>query len=157
MDTRAQQQGRPVHRAPPAPQVSVMPVLGALTSAVGEVRAHAVYTLREWRLDCLVSDVELVVNELAANAVRASTGQGGRPAYHNGSLLTIGFQMELIPGRLTAEVWDQAPGTPSMCNPDWSAESGRGLMIVSGLADEWGWKPLRKPWKTVWAAWKVGA
>jgi len=36
--------------------------------------------------------------------------------------------------------------------PDFVAETGRGLSVVEGLSKQWGWTPLDAGRKAVWAA-----
>lgn len=95
----------------------------------------------------LSEDVELVVGELAANAV-----------VHG---LVPGRDFEVVlryDGRLVrVEVSDARgeQGPPEALAPagPWSAEGGRGLVLVEAVAREWGVRarPPGHPGKTVWA------
>jgi anti-sigma regulatory factor (Ser/Thr protein kinase) len=87
--------------------------------------------------------VTLITAELTANAVR------------HGHVPGRDFHLRLTEtgGAFRVEVTDTrserlpAPGTPS---PD--GESGRGLLLVAALADDWGVTPRpMAPGKTVWA------
>lgn len=95
----------------------------------------------------LAEDVELVVGELAANAVL------------HGRVPGRDFEVRLgYDGlRVRIEVSDargdrQPPEAEAPVDP-WSAEAGRGLMLVRALAREWGVTPREQggPGKTVWA------
>jgi serine/threonine-protein kinase RsbW len=82
----------------------------------------------------------LLVSELATNAVRYA---GGR----------FEVAVEYLPdaGRLWVGVTDSGPGAPVLRMPPVTAEGGRGLQLVSTLADRWGMRRRRgTPQKTVW-------
>lgn len=91
----------------------------------------------------------LVVAELCANAVRHGRVQGRD------------FELRLTtdrgPRTVRVEVTDTVgERVPILRRPaaegDGPAESGRGLLLVAGLADDWGWHPrVDGPGKTVWA------
>lgn len=97
--------------------------------------------------------VVLVVAELAANAVRHGHVPGrdfhlllrvtaeDRPTARVEVSDTRGERVPPRPGRLPVP----APGSGL-------AGEGRGLLIVEGIADRWGWHPrAHAPGKTVWA------
>jgi anti-sigma regulatory factor (Ser/Thr protein kinase) len=88
-----------------------------------------------------LSDVAgLLVSELATNAVRHAEGQFE---------VAVRFTAEL--GRLWIGVTDTGPGSPVLQVPPVSAERGRGLQLVSTLADRWGMRRRRgTAEKTVW-------
>lgn len=87
----------------------------------------------------------LIAAELTANAV------------HHGHVPGRDFhlQLTLAQDRFRIEVTDtraekQPPATPP--TPDSTSESGRGLLLVAALADDWGVAPRpAAPGKTVWA------
>jgi anti-sigma regulatory factor (Ser/Thr protein kinase) len=80
--------------------------------------------------------LELVVSELASNAVRHA-----RTPYE----LTV----EVFP-TLRVEVTDANPSPPVRKNPGPMDEGGRGLLIVDACAKRWGVAPLPTG-KVVWA------
>ena len=59
------------------PLVSVLPPLGALTTAPASARAHIGAVLPGWHLADLTDVCQAVVSELATNALEASTGPAG--------------------------------------------------------------------------------
>ena len=136
---------------------SVLPPLGALRTAPATARGHVRSTLAVWRLSELTDTVELVVSELAANAVNASTGPDGHPARLNGRIPVI--QVRLFAGEavLVAEVWDEADGVPARKSVGDTDESGRGLDLVHELTNaRWGWYyPPSGPGKCVWAEFPI--
>jgi anti-sigma regulatory factor (Ser/Thr protein kinase) len=87
----------------------------------------------------------LIAAELSANAVRHGHIPGRD--FH--------VQLTLAEGTFRIEVTDtraerQPPSTPP--TPDSTSESGRGLLLVAALADDWGVTPRpAAPGKTVWA------
>ncbi|MEV0204238.1 ATP-binding protein [Streptomyces sp. NPDC050788] len=87
----------------------------------------------------------LITAELTANAVRHGHVPGRD--FH--------IQLTLSEGVFRIEVTDtraerRPPSTPP--TPDSVSESGRGLLLVSALADDWGVAPRpAAPGKTVWA------
>jgi CheY-like chemotaxis protein/anti-sigma regulatory factor (Ser/Thr protein kinase) len=90
-----------------------------------------------WGCDPIVDDAEIVVTELVTNAfVHAAT--------------TCRLALSFSRGRLRIEVRDEAEGAPDPQAPDTARESGRGLLLVSAMADAWGVEPLRDG-KVVWA------
>jgi anti-sigma regulatory factor (Ser/Thr protein kinase) len=134
------------------PMSSVLPPMGALTSAPGTARAHVRAVLAGWGLAELTEDCELVLSELATNAVEASTGPTGRLLYVNGRMPVVRVCLFSDGVRLLIEVWDQAMGFPALRRPASDAEAGRGLHLVDALTGgRWGWQPGHGPAKVVWA------
>jgi len=89
----------------------------------------------------LTDDVVLCVSELAANAILHS--RSGLPG---GS---FEVQVSRYPDdRLRVEVTDQ--GGPWAPNPDDRAHHGRGLLVVSRLANRWGITGNARPGRTAW-------
>ncbi|MER6010110.1 ATP-binding protein [Streptomyces bluensis] len=97
-----------------------------------------------WHLDNLADVAALIMSELIANAVRHT------PCH----------SIRLIVGRPSATrvrvgVVDRAPRLPVLGQAGEDDESGRGLLLIDGIADRWGYDlhgPDRRPWcKEVWA------
>ncbi|MEY2438388.1 MAG: hypothetical protein QOF97_3224 [Acidimicrobiaceae bacterium] len=83
-------------------------------------------------------DLELVVSELAANAVRHA-----RTRYQ----VTI----EVGADAVVVEVHDESRALPERRDPRPTDGGGRGLMIVEALSRRWGVRPVAGDGKTVWA------
>jgi anti-sigma regulatory factor (Ser/Thr protein kinase) len=129
-----------------------MPPLAALPTVPAVARGFVRSTLPAWCLERLTGNAELVVSELASNAVAASADRSGRPAYVRGHMMIIRVCLLSDGVRVLLEVWDQAPGTPVIRDTAVYAEAGRGLMLLGAIADRWGWSPAAgRPGKVVWA------
>ncbi|MGW7518042.1 ATP-binding protein [Streptomyces sp. NPDC054796] len=109
--------------------------LPALDTSVATARRRVLDRLREWRVDQESrDDAELLVSELFTNAVRHTTSD------------RVSCELWVIGVRLRVEVTDQGGGNRPVeprvgdC-PDADGESGRGLLLVSVLADDWGIRP----------------
>ncbi|AJT64232.1 ATP-binding protein [Streptomyces chattanoogensis] len=109
-------------------------------------REFARTALADWGFPYTADDVVLCVSELATNALLhgAPPGRGYR----------LWLAMGVEEGPLRVEVHDSGDGVPRV--PEWGGavgeESGRGLMLVSALADKWGVEE-RGPGKIVWCEW----
>jgi anti-sigma regulatory factor (Ser/Thr protein kinase) len=84
----------------------------------------------------LAHTVELLVSELATNAVR----------YSEGEQFLVHFDAD---ARVVVAVCDTNPGAPIRRQPDPTQSGGRGLQIVAALADRWGVE-LRGDGKCLW-------
>ena len=91
--------------------------------------------LRRWDLAELIPTAELLVSELVTNAVRYAQGR-------------IGLRL-VVEGGLVCEVLDDSAALPRLRHPGEEDERGRGLQIVSQVAQRWGTR--RTPaGKVVW-------
>ncbi len=133
------------------PLSSVMPPMGALTSAPGSARAHVRTVLTDWHLDELADTAEMVVSEMVTNAVNASTAPPGRVMYFGGRMAVVRLCLLSDGARLLVECHDQAAGIPALT--DAAAECGRGLAMVHALTGgRWGWHAAPgRSGKCVWA------
>jgi hypothetical protein len=93
-------------------------------------------TLSGWGLTAQVATTELLVTELATNAIRYAT----RP---------ITVRLLRTETSLLCEVSDDDHNLPVLCDPNSNDESGRGVYLVSQLARRWG-TSLTATGKTVW-------
>lgn len=98
--------------------------LDSLPARVREARGLARETLHTWGLAELSETVELLVSELVTNAVRHGSGDIGLRLIRAGSLL--------------CEVRDNGYDLPALRRADVTAENGRGLQLVTALAERWG-------------------
>jgi serine phosphatase RsbU (regulator of sigma subunit)/anti-sigma regulatory factor (Ser/Thr protein kinase) len=80
--------------------------------------------LKRWGLGELIPSAELLVSELVTNAVRYAQGQ-------------IGLRL-VLEGGLVIEVNDDSAALPRLRHPDDQDERGRGLQVVSQIAQRWG-------------------
>jgi anti-sigma regulatory factor (Ser/Thr protein kinase) len=106
-------------------------------STVPRAREFVRDTLRQWGLG-EPDEALLVVTELAANAV-----------LHAGS--TYQVRLSSSPGLLRIEVSDDDPGTPEPQPFSSTAESGRGIVLVSAIATSWGIETNGGAGKVTWA------
>ncbi len=88
----------------------------------------------------------LITAELTANAVRHGHVPG-RDFHVQLTLTEDTFRIEVTDTRA-----EKQPPTASPSENDSLSESGRGLLLVAALADDWGVSPRKAaPGKTVWA------
>ena len=94
----------------------------------------------------LIDDACQIVSEMVANAVEAITKDD--PTARGSIRLYLG----LHEGHPLLEVWDSSSEMPVLKEPDYLAESGRGLHIIQSLAAHFGWREdERQGGKIVWA------
>jgi PAS domain S-box-containing protein len=84
----------------------------------------------------LVETAELLVSEIVTNAL-----------VHAGTPIEVAFSF--VDGGLRVEVTDGSPHAPTLRGYGPSAGTGRGLMLLDEMVDEWGVVPDH-PGKTVW-------
>ena len=117
--------------------------LQAWPGTIPVARRHARGVLGEWGLRELAESSELVVTELVANAVAASR-QAASP---------LRLWLASDSDRVLIVVWDAVSAPPARVSVGWEAETGRGLMLVDALSEQWGWCPCEEnDGKFVWAA-----
>ncbi|NUR82683.1 MAG: ATP-binding protein [Nonomuraea sp.] len=102
-------------------------------------------TLSGWGLQDLGDDAALVVSELVTNAVRYAM-------YARGEIRLL--LMRVSPHVLLA-VADPSDDVPTPKEPDFVSENGRGLYIVETYSQCWGWDPLARGGKAVWALFRT--
>ena len=138
-------QHRPLQpQPPPARPPRAALDLGAVPTAPGCARAWTRVIVREWQLAGLSDASELIVSELATNALLASRREGA-----------ASFRLILTRGQdeLTILVRDFCPGVPQSGDAGEEDESGRGLLLVQAMSGRSGWYPPGdgSPGKCVWA------
>ena len=92
--------------------------------SVSEARYHIGQALKEWGLDELTDTTQLLVSELVTNALKYAAGE-----------ITVRLVRE---GTLVCEVLDDSAAVPRLRHASNDDESGRGLHVVSQLAQRWG-------------------
>jgi hypothetical protein len=119
-----------------------------LPSSVAAARTFTLRTLRRWGTSDCAEDVAAVVSELLTNALRHAIGKPGSGALAN----PIRFGL-LHPGPcVLCAVADPSNEVPLPRQPDWEAETGRGLQVVASLTHRWGYCPAPdQSGKVVWA------
>ena len=110
--------------------------LGPLPGAVPCARLHARLVLWEWGLASLGDPVELIVSELATNALRASAGgqPSGRGYPPEGRPQPIGLRLGSDQHQVLVEVWDGSPAPPVAGLVSGDGETGRGLLMVQAMS-----------------------
>lgn len=109
--------------------------------AVRAARNFVAEQLGAYRLHDYVHPAQLIMSELATNAVKIS-----RP----GDVITVG--VAVARQAITMLCWDAHHAMPEAQPAAALDEGGRGLQIVACLAKEWGVIPLvLEPGKVVWA------
>lgn len=139
----------PALRTQKQPQLHSYLELGAFPSAVPCARLHAKQVAWEWGLDGLAEAIELLVSELATNAVQAVADRTHLP------FIRLRLSSDTV--RLLIEVWDADPRPPASTAltgddiPPLDQEGGRGLFLVAMLSQRWNWYPAPQ-WggKVVW-------
>ncbi|WP_370106571.1 SpoIIE family protein phosphatase [Streptacidiphilus sp. BW17] len=122
-------------RALPADQVVAWD-LPADPAAVARLRADVTEQLSAWQLDELAFATELIVSELATNAIRYATEP---------------IRVRLLRDRaLVCEVFDGSSTSPHLRYAATSDEGGRGLFLVAQLSERWGTR-YTADGKVVWA------
>jgi anti-sigma regulatory factor (Ser/Thr protein kinase) len=108
----------------------------ALPSAVACARGHVRSVAREWDLSGLADTAELLTSELVTNAVRASDHLKRRADLAAVPVVRLSVLSDRV--SLLICVWDGNEGMPVRKDAGVDSESGRGLMLVESLSEEWG-------------------
>ncbi|MFI9826750.1 ATP-binding protein [Streptomyces sp. NPDC051913] len=113
--------------------------------SVGRSRARLREQAADWKLPDDVTDTAvLLLSELMTNAYRHARVSPGREIRTRCTLEDDGR-------RLRVSVTDASDTMPTFRNPSPEDESGRGLILVTLLADEWGTEPRPNGLgKTIW-------
>ncbi|RMI37470.1 ATP-binding protein [Actinomadura harenae] len=146
---------------------TVLPDPESVTAA----RHFTLTRLTEWGLAPLCDDVGLVVSELVTNALRHSGGTSSwwtSPDGHRGDVHEFGdaddplcsaptaIRLRLLHSAdwLLCGIFDASSDGPRRKEPDYIAETGRGLHLVESFSSNWGWSSL--PFgKVVWALFRT--
>ncbi|WP_113703533.1 ATP-binding protein [Nonomuraea lactucae] len=130
----------------PGPSASATFVLPPTPSSVHAARSFTTGALTAWKLEELIENMQLVISELATNALRHGlhvAEPGCEPPVHmslvrRGPLVTSAFT-------------DPAASVPVLRHPGPLDPGGLGLHIVESLSLRWGWSALAPQGKIVWA------
>ncbi|MQS05081.1 ATP-binding protein [Streptomyces alkaliterrae] len=117
----------------------------ARPEAIGEARSFATEALTDWGLPDLAGNVRLCVSELATNALLHGTAPG------HCFLVRLDADGEVV--RL--EVHDSRRRRPELRQAAGTEASGRGLVLVNALADDWGVQERSPFGKIVWTRFKA--
>jgi anti-sigma regulatory factor (Ser/Thr protein kinase) len=114
-------------------------------SAVGVARAVTASLLRRWHITTRAYDVTTVVSELVTNALRH-----GAPLVAREWVILLRLINHL--DTVVCVVADPNTIAPVVREPDFVAETGRGLHVVQAYSRRWGWtlRPCGQG-KIVWA------
>ncbi|HUD35310.1 MAG TPA: ATP-binding protein [Streptosporangiaceae bacterium] len=110
-------------------------------------RDFAVATAVRWGAAGRADDIAVVVSELVSNAIRHA------PPRRSCGRRTTAVRLGLLrpDGHVLCAVVDPSHEPPVPGEPGQFAESGRGLHVVSALADHWGYAIVKDTGKVVWA------
>ncbi len=119
--------------------------------SVTAARHFAVATLKTWGLAGLCDDIGLVASELVTNALRHSL-----PACPEERVrASIRLRLLRAAPYVLCGVVDSGTALPRRREPDYIAETGRGLHIVESFSTRWGWTRLGPSGKIVWAVFQL--
>ncbi len=100
--------------------------LPAGPAAAAEARRQVRAAIWAWDADVDLNVAILLTSELVTNAIRHEAGEA------------ITLAITCSGGQLRVDVHDTACSLPAVVDAADDAESGRGLMLVATLSDEWG-------------------
>ncbi|MCD9872819.1 ATP-binding protein [Streptomyces guryensis] len=131
---------------PPCTVATFAQLLSSTRRGARLARLLATTQLRAWDLSPDVTErAEQIVAELAANAALHGRVQGRD--------FRLALTLDTTTGLLRIAVTDAKGGQLPVLPTDSATygETGRGLFLVSALADRWGTEPHPPSGKTVWA------
>ncbi|WSW80249.1 MEKHLA domain-containing protein [Streptomyces sp. NBC_00996] len=121
---------------PAAPLVTLTADFPAVPESVSEARVVLNKALTSWDCPDAVDDACLLLSEVMTNAVQHAEGP-------------IGLHLCRTDTELTVEISDCSPHLPQPRLAADDEDSGRGLLLVRTLADDWGVRPTDEG-KTTW-------
>ena len=95
-------------------------------AAAAEARRRVRSAIQSWQIPVDPDTAILLTSELVTNAVRHEAGQA--------VMLVVTCAL----GQLRVDVHDTSPSWPAVADVPADAETGRGLLLVETLSDEWG-------------------
>jgi histidine kinase-like protein len=135
--------------------------------SVTAARHFTVRKLRDWNMAALTDDVALVVSELVTNALRHSVpalpdlaavpgaNASGLPDPAMAGSGSIRLRLVHEHPWLLCGIFDCGTEAPRRREPDFVAETGRGLHLVESFTHRWGWRGLADGGKVVWALFRL--
>ena len=101
-------------------------------AAAAEARRRVRDAIRSWQVPVDLDAALLLTSELVTNAVRHEAGHGAQRAQ------AVVLAIACSRGRLRVDVHDTSRSLPAVAEVPADAETGRGLLLVETLSDEWG-------------------
>ena len=101
-------------------------------AAAAEARRRVRDAIRSWQVPVDLDAALLLTSELVTNAVRHESGQRTQRAQ------AVVLAIACSRGRLRVDVYDTSRSLPAVAEVPADAETGRGLLLVETLSDEWG-------------------
>ena len=95
--------------------------------AASTARAEVLAAVSAWHVPVDPHVAALLTSELVTNAIQHEDDPG------------VMLAIKSCSGQLRVDVYDTSHAMPAPTNPPADAESGRGLILVAALADEWGY------------------
>jgi anti-sigma regulatory factor (Ser/Thr protein kinase) len=95
-------------------------------AAVPEARGQVTEAIRSWEVPVDPDAAALLTSELATNAIQHAAGHA------------VMLVITCSPGQLRVEVHDASRSEPMLADAPADAETGRGLVLVATLSDDWG-------------------
>lgn len=122
--------------------------LSAEPEVTHDARDFTRTTLTGWGMEELLDNAAVVVSELLSNALRYGvTGRLGRTPSPHPVWLGLLRRGDVV----LCAVSDPGSEIPVVKEPDYFAESGRGLHVIDMLSESWGWTTPDHAGKAVWA------
>ncbi len=135
--------------APGSAAASATFVLLPRAESIHSARSFAAGTLAGWNMGTLAEGMELVVSELATNALRHGLMLGATPLRRDREVVRLSL---IRRGPLVAcAITDPGAAVPVLRDPSPFEPGGLGLHIVESMSVCWGWSPLAPQGKAVWA------
>jgi anti-sigma regulatory factor (Ser/Thr protein kinase) len=120
---------RPADPPRPAERHASRVRLATGPAAAAEARRRVRAAISSWQIPVDQDAALLLTSELVTNAVRHEAGQGAQ---------AVRLFISCSRGRLRVDVHDTSPALPAVADVPADAETGRGLLLVETLSDEWG-------------------